>query len=95
MNGKLEVSARGIALDLLRGATAEVVGHKYLAGFSPSYMEIDGVPVQLPPPKMKEAPAVRVTYLDGFTALYLAADEERAESLLARANEIAEVHLGR
>lgn len=94
MNEKLEVSARGIALDLLRGASAEVVGQKYLSGFSPSYMELDGVPVQLPPPEMKEAPAIRVTYPDGFTALYLAADEERAEALLARAKEIVEANRG-
>lgn len=89
MTGKLEVSARGIALELLKGAEAEVVGQKYLTGFAPQYVEIDGVPTQLPPHEEKEAPAVRVTKSDGFVALFLAVSTDDAEWLLARAREIA------
>lgn len=92
LGGRDETAARGIALDLLGGATAEVVGQKYLTGITPNYLEIDGVPVVLPPPEQKEAPAVRIVKPDGFVALYLASSTERAEALLARAREIAEAH---
>lgn len=92
MTGKYEESARGIAIDLLRGATAEVVGEQYITGLTPQYAEIDGVTVQLQPPEKKEAAGVRVTYPDGFTALYLSVNAERAKALLAHAREIVEEH---
>ena len=93
MKAKLEVSARGIAREIIKGARAEVVDHKYLSGFALQYMEVDGVLAQLPPQEMKEAPAVRVTKPDGFVALWVAASPEQADALLARAYAIAEAYV--
>lgn len=94
MRGWYEQSARSIALDLLRGGKAEVVGNKALRGISPQYVEIDGVPVEAPLPPTKEATGVRVTLPDGFVALYLATTHEQAREWLRRAEEIVGAHRG-
>lgn len=85
---KLEIDAQGIALELLRGGEAEVVGEGFLAGLPVHFMEVDGVAVQVPRPEIKEAAGVRVTLPDGFVALHVTTSAERAEALLARAREI-------
>jgi hypothetical protein len=80
-----------IAYDLMEGGTAEAVGFKTLRGYHPTYMEIDGVPVEVPPPDFKEAPGVRVRRANGEIALYLVGTMEEARTLLARAEQIVEV----
>ena len=77
-----------IAVDLLKGGKAEIVGEKYLRGMSPQYVEIDGVPVEWPMPPRKEAIGVRTTLPSGFVSLYLATTHERARSWLVSAEKI-------
>lgn len=94
MSGRYEQSSRSIALDLLRGGKAEIVGNKSLRGISPQYIEIDGIPVEAPMPPTKEGTGVRTTLPDGFVALYLATTHEQAREWLRRAEEIVEAHRG-
>lgn len=90
MSGWYEQSARSIALDLLRGGKAELVGNKSLRGISPRYMEMDGQPVSIPQPERREATGVRTTLPDGFVSLYLASRYETAREWLRRAEGIVE-----
>lgn len=78
-------TATAIAAAVAEGATAEVVGSQELAGANVRYMEVDGVPVALPEQPRHEAPGIRVTYPNGYVALYVTGDEERARELLAMA----------
>ena len=78
-----------LAAELRAGGEAEAVGFRSLRGYSPTYVEIDGVPVSWPVPERKEAPGIRVRRADGEIALYLTTTFERARSLLAEARRLA------
>lgn len=86
----MDSEALSLAAELQAGGQAEAVGFRSLAGYSPSYMEIDGVPVELPQPERREVPGIRVRRANGEVALYLTPTMERARSLLAEAKRIAE-----
>lgn len=77
-----------IAADLSKGAKAEIIGDKCLRGTSPQYVEIDGIPVEWPMPPRKEAIGVRTTLPDGYVALYLTTNRERARSWLDEAKQM-------
>jgi hypothetical protein len=87
---ELETSAYGVAFDLMRGATAEVVTLQYHQ--APRFAELDGTPaVVLPTREAREVHAVRVTYPNGFVAHYLASSTQLAEALLTRAKAIVAI----
>lgn len=90
----MDAEAYRLAAELLDGGEAEAVGFKTLLGYSPTYMEIDGVTVKLPTPDRREAPGIRVRRSNGEVALYLTPTMERARSLLAEAQRIAEADRG-
>jgi hypothetical protein len=84
----LDTEVHRIAAELRAGGQAEAVGFKSLRGYSPTYMEIDGVPVEVPPPDRREAPGIRVLRPNGEIALYVTATMERARWLLAEAQRV-------
>ena len=87
-DSRMEASALAIATAIHYGAKAEIVSERLLQGLAPSYIEIDGVPVYVPAPLLRETPGVRVTFADGYVALYLTSNSDRARTMLERAQEV-------
>lgn len=79
-----------VADELRAGGEVEIVGLKSLRGYSPTYVEIDGVPVEWPQPERREATGLRVRRANGEIALYLTTTMERARWLLAEARRTVE-----
>lgn len=91
MAGKLDATRQYLASELVAGAKAEIVGGRSLRGISPQYAEVDGVPVELPLPPIKEATAIQVTRPDGAVLLFVERTNERARELLRQAKLEARV----